>query len=270
MKIQNYDVEDDEKNDFIQLHDFMPDRCFRCLVSAPSGSGKTNLPLDMIYKLLYFDKIYLYVRNLQQSKYKHLLKSLEPISKQVGYDVIEASNDEIIPLTDLPEENQKIVIFDDYLNTGKKNDERIRDYFTNSRNKNCCCIYLSQSFNNTEKTIRLNRNYITAPHPINSDHVCTKGYTDDEISKISNVDSTQFVKKTGDTMGGDLILQPQPYPIQGNTHKGISYNTTRAIFLSRKEGGAMETDLDVNNNFIVNVKDPVNIDHGVNKKYVDD
>ena len=117
---------------------------------------------------------------------------------------------------------------------------------------------------------KLFRNYITAPHPINSDHVCTKGYTDDEISKISNVDSTQFVKKTGDTMGGDLILQPQPYPIQGNTHKAISYNTTRAIFLSRKEGGAMETDLDVNNNFIVNVKDPVNIDHGVNKKYVDD
>ena len=156
MKIQNYDVEDDENNDFIQLHNFMPDRCFRMLICAPSGGGKTNLLLELIYKLLYFDKIYLYARNLQQSKYKHLLKSLEPISKKFGYDVVEGSNDEIIPLTDLPDDNQKLVIFDDFLNTGKKNDERIRDYFTNSRNKNCSCIYLSQSYYGTDKTIRLN------------------------------------------------------------------------------------------------------------------
>ena len=113
MKIQNYDFQDDENNDFIQLHDFMPDRCFRMLICAPSGGGKTNLLLELIYKLLYFDKIYLYARNLQQSKYKHMLKSFKPISKHVGYGVVEASNDKIIPLADLPDNNQKLVIFDD-------------------------------------------------------------------------------------------------------------------------------------------------------------
>ena len=111
MKIQNYDIQDDENNDFVQLKSFMPNRCFRMLICAPSGGGKTNLLLDMIYRLLYFDKIYLYARNLQQSKYQHLLKSLEPISKEVGYDIIEASNDEIIPLTDLSDNNQKLTIF---------------------------------------------------------------------------------------------------------------------------------------------------------------
>ena len=60
---------------------------------APSGSGKTNLLLDLIYRLLCYDKIYLFARNLQQSKYQNLLKTLEPTSKEVGYDVIEASND---------------------------------------------------------------------------------------------------------------------------------------------------------------------------------
>ena len=156
MKIYNYDVEDSENNDFVQLHDFMPDRTFRLLIASPSGGGKTNLLLDMIYRLLFFHKIYLYARNLQQSKYKHLLERFQPISKEAGYDVIEASNNDIIPLTDLSDEGQKLVIFDDYLNTGKKNDERIRDYFTNSRNKNCSCIYLSQSYYGTDKTIRLN------------------------------------------------------------------------------------------------------------------
>ena len=156
MKIQNYDVEDAEDNNFVQLHDFMPDITFRLLITSPSGGGKTNLLLDMIYRLLFFDKTYLYARNLQQSKYKHLLESFKPISKETGYDVIESSNDEIIPLTDLSDENQKLMIFNDYLNTRKKNDERIRDYFTNSRNKNCSCIYLSQSYYGTDKTIGLN------------------------------------------------------------------------------------------------------------------
>ena len=111
MKIQNYDVQDDQNNDFVQLYDFMPDQCFRMLIYAPSHGGKTNLLLELIYKLLYFDKIYLYARNLQQSKYKHLLESFEPISKHVGYNVVEASNNEIIPLSDLSDDNQKLYTY---------------------------------------------------------------------------------------------------------------------------------------------------------------
>ena len=157
MEIPNYDIEDDEDTNFTQFYRFMPDRCFRMLICAPSGGGKTNLLLHMINKpLLFFDKIYLYAKNLQQNKYQYLLKLFEPISKKYGYDIIEASNGEIIPLSEMDDKNQKLVIFDDYLNTGTKNDQEIRNYFTNSRNKNCSCIYLSQSFYNTDKTIRLN------------------------------------------------------------------------------------------------------------------
>lgn len=54
----------------------------------------------------------------------------------------------------MPDDNQKLVIFDDYLDTG--HDEEISNYFTNSRNKSCNCIYLSQSWFNPNKTIRLN------------------------------------------------------------------------------------------------------------------
>ena len=110
----------------------------------------------MIYRLLFYDKIYFYAKNLQQSKYQHLIDLFGPISKEVGYPIFEASNDKIIPLDKMPCDNQKLVIFDDYLNTGVKNDAEIRNYFTNSRNKNCSCIYLSESYYGTDKTIRLN------------------------------------------------------------------------------------------------------------------
>ena len=82
-------------------------------------------------------------------------------------------------------------------------------------------------------------------------------------------DSSNFVKKTGSTMSGDLILQSQPYPILGNTNKAISYNTARNVFLSKKEGGSMEQTLDMNNREIFNVKDPTAADQAANKKYVD-
>ena len=135
----------------------MPDRCFRMLVCGPSGSGKTNhLLLDMIYRVLYYDKIFLYAKHLQQSKYQHLIDLFEPISKEAGYPIIKASNNKIIALDKMPCDNQKLVIFDDYLDTGTKNDAEIRNYFTKSRNKKCSCIYLSQSYYGTDKTIRLN------------------------------------------------------------------------------------------------------------------
>ena len=101
MRVPNYDVEDDAVSNFKQLYDFMPHQCFRMLICGPSGSGKTNILMHMIYNLLYFDKVYLYAKNLEQSKYRNLIDNFQPISDEVGYDVIEASNDEIIPVQEL-------------------------------------------------------------------------------------------------------------------------------------------------------------------------
>ena len=113
MRIPNYDVEDDAVSNFRQLYDFMPYQCFRMLICGPSGSGKTNTLMHLIYNLLYFDKVYLYAKNLEQSKYQKLMDDFQPISDEVGYDVIEASNDEIIPVQELDSDSQKVVIFDD-------------------------------------------------------------------------------------------------------------------------------------------------------------
>ena len=99
MKIPNYDCQDPITN-FKRLRPFMPDRTFRMLICGPSGSGKTNVLLDMIFRLLFYDKIFLYAKNLDQTKYQHLLKTFRPISKEAGYDVVEASSNEIVPVSE--------------------------------------------------------------------------------------------------------------------------------------------------------------------------
>ena len=88
-----------------------------------------------------------------------------------------------------------------------------------------------------------------------------KGYVD---GKIKNC-----VKKTGDVLSGNLILPHDSYPVQGNTNKVVSYETQREIFLSRKESFPMETDLDMNNNFLQNVATPASSHHEANKGYCD-
>ena len=66
-----------------------------------------------------------------------------------------------------------------------------------------------------------------------------------------------------------LRLKSNPYPIHGDLSKVINYQDTINIFLSKKEGGKMEASIDINNNTIYNVKDPVQADQATNKKYVD-
>ena len=65
----------------------------------------------------------------------------DPISKHVGYDIIEASNDQIIPVPELTDDNQKIVIFDHFVY--EKKQKTLIDYFIRGRHKNCSVIYLS-------------------------------------------------------------------------------------------------------------------------------
>ena len=79
----------------------------------------------------------------------------------------------------------------------------------------------------------------------------------------------KFVKKTGDTLTGDLILPRDSFPVQGNTNKAVSYETQREIFLSRKESFPMQADINMDNNFIQNVATPTSSHQGANKGYCD-
>ena len=155
MEIPNYDLNVDKTNSYKQLYQYMPHDTFRMLVCGGSGSGKTNLLYHMLTKpLVHFDQIHLYAKNLEQEKYQNMIKIFNEISQSVGYDVLVCSNNEIVPVEDMEDDAQKIVIFDDYV--CDKNQKPLIDYFIRGRHKNCSVIYLSQSFYGTPKDIRLN------------------------------------------------------------------------------------------------------------------
>ena len=74
MEIPNYDKKETTYN-FKQLYDYMPVRRFRMLICGKSGCEKTNTVLHMLIKpLIYYDKIYLYPKHIEQEKYTHIRK----------------------------------------------------------------------------------------------------------------------------------------------------------------------------------------------------
>ena len=91
----------------------------------------------------------------EQDKYQKLIQKMRELSSKLGYEILHVSSDEITPVTEMDyEDNQKLVIFDDY--SCDKNQRQIIDYFIQGRHKNGSVIYLSQSFYRTPKDIRLN------------------------------------------------------------------------------------------------------------------
>ena len=188
MEIPNYDVDIKNKK-FKQRYSFMPNDTFRMLICGNSGSGKTNLLYHMLIEpLLHYDEIHLYAKNLEQEKYQNLMNKMNEISREVDYDIMTVSNDKIIPIKDLGyEDNQKIIIFDDYV--CEKNQREIVDYFIQGRHKNCSVIYLSQSFYKTPRDMRLN-----------CSHYCIYEFPSSRernmISSELGVDKEQFKKAT--------------------------------------------------------------------------
>ena len=56
---------------------YIPNHPYRTLIIGGSGSGKTNTLLNLINEQRDIDKIYLYAKDLSESKYEHLINNRE-------------------------------------------------------------------------------------------------------------------------------------------------------------------------------------------------
>ena len=58
---------------------YTPDHPYRILIIGGSGSGKTNVLLNLIEKQPDIDKIYLYENDLYEAKYQYLINKREGV-----------------------------------------------------------------------------------------------------------------------------------------------------------------------------------------------
>jgi len=98
----------------------------------------------MILNWMNYDLCCVYTINPEQDKYQFL--------KKQGIKVL---NLESLPPAEKLDSRQKVIVFDDI---ELDNMKKLMEYFLLSRNKNCNCFYLTQSYFNTPKYIRRNTN----------------------------------------------------------------------------------------------------------------
>ena len=155
MKIPNYDKKQNTTSK--TLNDIF-DEDFRLLIAGESGCGKTNTLMHILRKpLVYYDKIYIYSPNHHQEKIQDFRKLMDSISEKVGYSILEICGpDEIKNTNKYFSNNRKIVVFDDVINASEKIQNKIANHWTDGRHHGISPIYLSQSYYDVPKKLRLN------------------------------------------------------------------------------------------------------------------
>ena len=102
---------------------FIPDHPYRILIVGGSGSGKTNVLLNLIENQPDIDKIYLYAKDLYETKYQYLINKREGVG--IGHfnnpkAFTEYSNGmwdlyKNIDEYNLDKDNKNLIVFDDMI-----------------------------------------------------------------------------------------------------------------------------------------------------------
>ena len=143
---------------------------FRILIIGPSGTGKTNLLLNIIQKLNDtdpIDKIYLYVKDLSEPKYEYLINKREQAGIKRFNDstaFIEYSNDMYDVFTNINDYNKQrkrkvLIVFDDMIAdimNNKNFKAVVKELFIPCRKLNVSIVFITQSYFRTPKDARLN------------------------------------------------------------------------------------------------------------------
>ena len=135
---------------------YIPDHPCRVLIIGGSGSEQTNTLLNLINEKRDIDKIYLYAKNLRESKYEHLINNRENAGIKHLSDLkafIECSNrmDDVYENIDdynLKRKGKILIVYDDMISdimTNKKFQSIIKELFIRCRKINISLVFITES-----------------------------------------------------------------------------------------------------------------------------
>lgn len=131
------------------------------LICGRTGSGKTNLLINLIALISVFDRIYLFSKALDEPLYRMLIGEMTKFSEKTGEQCIFYSNsfDEVPAIEEFDKTKNNLCVFDDFISS-KHDQERLVDILIRGRKSNITTCILTQSYHLTLKPIRDQCSYI--------------------------------------------------------------------------------------------------------------
>ena len=148
----------------------IPGHPYRTLIIGGSGSGKTNLLLNLIENQPDIDNIYLYAKDPYKSKYQYLINKREGVGTNHFKDpkaFIDYSNDmhdvyKNIEDYNPDKENKILIVFDDMMadiTQNKKFNSILTELFIRGRKLNISLVFIAQSYFKVPKDVGLNTSH---------------------------------------------------------------------------------------------------------------
>ena len=146
---------------------YIPDHPYRILIIGSSGSGKTNTLLNLINEQNDIDKIYLYARDLNEPKYKILIKKrkdagIKHLNDPNAFTECSNTMDDVYENIHHYNSSRKrkiVIVFDDMIAdimANKKFQAIIKELFIRCRKLNISLAFITQSYFSVLKDVRLN------------------------------------------------------------------------------------------------------------------
>ena len=134
--------------------------CSMIMLIGASGSGKSTALIDFIYRAPKFTEIHLFSGSGNASTEPLYKLLLEKIPEVKTYDSVE----EIPDLETFEKDDEKLIIFDDWLQLTPKQMKKLAQFATAGRKSGFSCIYQSQNYTSVPKVISRNIHYFWLFH----------------------------------------------------------------------------------------------------------
>ena len=172
---------DDYTNENIIEHNskwpYIPDHPYRILIAGGSGLGKTNALLNLINNQPDIDKIYLYAKDLYETKYQYLIKKSEKVGVNHFNDLkafMEYSNDMQDVYKNIEDYNpikkrKILIVFDDMIAdmiNNKRLNPIVTELFIRGRKLNIPIVFITQSYFKVPKDVILNSTHFKLPKDV--------------------------------------------------------------------------------------------------------
>ena len=148
---------------------YIPDNPYRILIIGGSGSGKTNVLLNLINNQPDINKVYWYAKDPYEAKYQYLINKVDLNHYDDPKAFIKNSNDmQDVYKTDkeynIDKERKILRFFDDIIAdmiNHKKLNSIVTDLFIRGRKLNISLVFITKSYFKVPKNVRLNSTHFS-------------------------------------------------------------------------------------------------------------